>query len=570
MTLGPRRVGAAAPLLLIVPAVVLLGFIASYGVNGPTWDHLSSADIFQAWDRHEITLEFLFRQHNEHRKVLPRLVVLGLGLLTRFNNRAEMYLQWVLLCASVGIVFRAFKRDTALASPAALLAFLPVGWMLLSLRPYDVLLVGDGLLTYLSMVFIAGALYLLVFGRRGWSSFAGAVGCGLATSFSQSNGLLVWPIGAAILASELRAPDRRVRAPVRLVAWVAIGAATMAAYFHGYHDPGNHPPASFVFQHPFAGLRYFLAVTGGSLSPEPNSAAAAGLIVTALEALCGFVVLRAWWRERVRPPFGAWLVLLAVATQFMITLNRAGFGVDQAMSPRYAAYSCFGPIGVYWCGVAWRDRFGAARTLATSVATLLVFGYLAGSLDTWEFRNDWYAEKHWKAYLLYAAKYQPASVLETVYSNPVHTLAYAGTLERLRLNVFAEPHVRVEDLTPSTDAPPFAVESIDRDPVDEHERMEVEPQDEITVRGWALDPGGRTAAPAVFGTIDGRIDIPGGVGMAREPFAETPRRLRWTGFGVSFGGFVVPPGEHTFALKIVLPDRAHYYLTPPVMRIVRK
>lgn len=32
-------------LLQIAPAFLLLAFIPAYGVNGPTWDHLSSAEI---------------------------------------------------------------------------------------------------------------------------------------------------------------------------------------------------------------------------------------------------------------------------------------------------------------------------------------------------------------------------------------------------------------------------------------------------------------------------------------------------------------------------------------------
>lgn len=553
---------------MIVPAVILLAFIVGYGVNGPVWDHLSSAEIFDRWDSHRLTLEFLFRQHNEHRKAIPRLVALGLGLATRFNNRAEMNVQWALLVTSAVILLRAFRRDTRLGPAAAVLAFLPAGWMLFSLRPYDVLLTGDGMLTYLSMVFIIGALYMLVFGA-GSATFAGAVAFGWLASFSQSNGLLIWPIGVVILASVLHERGARSRALPHLIVWTIAGAATITAYFHGYHDPGNHPTARVVLQHPATAVRYFLAVTGGSLFPERVSAIAAGLVVTTLEAFWGLAIVRAWWRERVPPPFGAWLVLLAVPTQVMITLNRAD-SVDQALSPRYAAYSSFGPIGIYWCAVAWRDRFRAARVLATATATLLVVGYFAGSLDTWERRDDWYAEKHWKAYLLYAAKYQPASVRKTVYPNPAHMLEYANSLERLRLNVFADPHLRSEDLIQSTDVPQFAVESINYQPVDAHLRMEVGPEDEITVRGWALDPTGHIPAPAVFGTFDARIDIPGGVGMAREPFTTTPRSLRWTGFDVSFGGFVVPVGEHTFALKIVLPDRRHYYLTAPIVRIFRK
>lgn len=566
---SPVAIRAVAGLLLIGPAALLLAFIAVYGVNGPFWDHLTSAEIFDRWHNGELSLEFLFRAHNEHRKAVPRLVVLGLGLVTRFNNPAEMVLQWALLCGSIGILFRAFRRDTRLDRAAALLVFLPAGWLMLSLRPYDVLLVGDGLLTYLSMIFLVAALYLLAFGRRPWASFAGAAACGILTSFSQSNGLLVWPIGAALLACDLRLSARREAALPRTLAWIAIGAAAIGAYFYGYSDPGNHPPASFVLQHPQVAVHYFLTLTGGSLSADRNGAVAAGLCIIALETFFGGAVLRAWWRDRERPPFGAWLVALTVASQVMITLNRAGFGVDQALAPRYAAYSCFAPIGLYWCGVALRDRFSLARPLATSIATLMIVGYLAGSLDTLGVRRDWYADKLWRAHLLYTAKYQPSSVLETVYSNPDHGRIYAGILERLQLNVFADPHVNAADLVAGADAALFAIDTINGKPVTAGQIIEVGAEDAVRVTGWAMDPAGSAPASAIFATIDGK-EIPGRVGMPREPIDRVPKPLRWTGFGVSFGGFVVPPGEHELALKIVSADRRHFFLTAPIARIVRK
>lgn len=566
----PVVIRATALLLLIAAAASLLALIITYGVNGPFWDHLTSAEIFDRWHNGELSLEFLFRAHNEHRKAVPRLVVLALGMVTRFNNPAEMVLQWTLLCTSVGVVFRAFLRDTRLDRAAVLPVFLPVGLLMLSLRPYDVILVGDGLLTYLSMIFIVSALYVLAFGRRTWASFAGAAACGVLASFSQSNGLLVWPIGAVLLACDLR-----VRVPLqssrpRTWLWMVIGAATMVAYFYGYSDPGNHPPASFVLRHPQVALHYFLTVTGGSLSAELNGAVAAGLAIVAFETVVGGAVLWAWWRNRQRPPFGAWLVVLAVASHVMITLNRAGFGVEQALAPRYAAYSCFGPIGVYWCGVAFRDHFRLARPLATSMATLVIVGYLAGSLHTLSIRRDWYADKHWRSHLLYTAKYQPRSVLEAIYPNPDHGLVYANILEKLGLNVFAEPRLQAQDLVPATHAAPFAIDTINGKQPTAGQTIEVGAQDAVLVTGWAMDPAGSVAASAIFATIDGATDIPGRVGMPRQPIERVPKPLRWTGFGVSFGGFVVPPGEHELALKIVSADQRHFYLTAPIARIVRK
>ena len=80
--------------LVVVPFALLFLYVWIYAVNGPDWDHMSSAEIFYRWRDGRFDFEYLFRQHNEHRKAVARLVTLGLGLLTRWNNRPEAMLHW--------------------------------------------------------------------------------------------------------------------------------------------------------------------------------------------------------------------------------------------------------------------------------------------------------------------------------------------------------------------------------------------------------------------------------------------------------------------------------------------
>jgi hypothetical protein len=563
----PRRLRAAAWTLTIAPAAILLYYIVSTGVNGLVWDHLSSAEIFDRWDSGRFTVEYLFRQHNEHRKAVPRLVTLVLGRLTGFDTRAELLLQWALLCATCALLYRAFRRETRLT----LLAFAPILWLALSLRPYEILLVGDGLLTYLSMIFFIGALYALgLSGAPSWREFSAAVACGLLATYSQANGLLVWPIGLVILLAGLRGLERRRQDLQQAGAWMLAGAVTTAAYFHGYLDPGNHPPARFVLDHPLLAAKYFLCLAGGSLSPEQNSAVAAGLVLTAVELFAAAAIVYAWWRDRAQPPFGFWILALGVATTLTIVPNRAGLGLGQALSPRYAAYSCFGPIGAYWCLLALRRRVHGAHLLAPAVAMLLVVGYLAGSLDAWGRRGAWYAEKHWRAYLLYAAKYQPPSVLENLYSDTGQARAFAAQLERLHLNVFAESHADPAGLAPGGGTPQFAIQAVNGAPFEHDRTIEIGPDAAVSIDGWALDPSGSRGVAAVFATVDGTLDLPGGVGMLRLDAAALPPALRWTGFSISFGGFVLGPGEHAVALKIVSADGQHAALTPTLFRVRRR
>src|SRR4051812_15159685 len=349
-TAEDRRLAVLAWALVIVPALILLLYVGCYALNGPEWDYLPFAEIFDRWDRGQFTLEYLFRQHNEHRIAAVRLVVLGLGTLTRWNNRPEIAAHWTLMCATAVILFRSFRRDALLTGSRtrALLFFAPMAWLLTSPRSYEALL-GDGFPHYLSIIGFVSALCILVLGRTTAAALAGAIACGLLSSFSLSNGLLVWPLGLVILVCHMRVEPPRETSWRRAIGWSVAGALTIVGYFYGYKDPGNHTSPHFLLEHPGLALAHYLGVNGSSLGPDTGTAPVFGAVLLVLEAIVLLGIFDDWWRRRVRPPLGAWLIVTVLISAAMITLNRAGFGVLQAIESRYTAMTVLAPIGAYWC-----------------------------------------------------------------------------------------------------------------------------------------------------------------------------------------------------------------------------
>lgn len=567
-----RRLDALAWTLVLVPALLLVLYVAIYMVNGPEWDHVNSAEIFDRWDRGQFTLEYLFRLHNEHRKAAPRLAILGLGYLTRWDNRAEMFAHLALMAGTAFILFTAFRRDAALGDRRrALFYFAPIACLLASPRSYDALL-GDGFPHYLSIIGFAGALCTLAFARPSGRALAGAIACGVMASFSISNGLLVWPIGLLVLLADARVDPPRGFTWRRAAIWGAAGAITIAAYFYHYQDPGNHSSPWFLIQHPALALGHFLAVNGSSLAPDLHGAFVIGAILLVLDALFLALVLDDWWRRRLRPPLGAWLIVTVLVSGLMITMNRAGFGMEQALASRYTGISVLAPIGLYWIAVTRRDRWRLAPPMTTSLSTLMIVGYLMVSVDAWTIAPDWYSRKSWMGYLMYSAKYQPLSLLEKLYPNPNHARIYSAAMERMRFNVFADDHVRAEGLTVGSARPEFAVETVNGRPARGSTTIEIAEADAVVVDGWAFNDRSTGPARAVFLTIDGSRDLPAHVGIYRLGLGGgfRHRGRRWAGFTGSFGGFVLDPGEHTLAVKIVADDGTHAFVTPPVARILRR
>ena len=555
--------------LVAAPFLLLLVYVVVYAINGPEWDHVTSAEIFYRWRDGIFDLEYLFRQHNEHRKAVPRLVILGLGLLTRWDNRPEAILHWALMCAAAAVLFAAFRRDVAPRDSrvSALLLFVPAACLLASPRSYEALL-GDGFPHYCSILGYIGALYLLIY-RTGPAAFAGAALCGLIATFSISNGLLIWPLGVVILLSRMRTDGLRA---VPAVVWGTIGAATIAIYFRGYVDPGNHSGPDYVVQEPAKSLAHFLVTNGSSLAPHIRSALAVGFVVVALDAWCLLRVFDDWWRRRQAPPLAAWLIVTILISVVMITLNRAGFGVRQGIESRYTGLTVLAPIGIYWCMLARRQQWNVQAPVRVFVTALLLGGFVYASGHAWLIAPEWHSRKSWMAYMFYTAKNQPDSLLLKLYANADHIRIYSAEMERMGYNVFAEPRVDPRTLVPGAPRPDFRIETVNGHRAFASEPFTLTASDRIEIIGWAYNEAGTAPARAVFLTVDGRTDYPAHMGTYRVERGGFLRRRgrRWSGFEASIGAFVLTPGEHAISLKIVPEDGTQAFVTGPVAWVVRK
>jgi hypothetical protein len=556
--------------LIVLSAFVLLLFVAVHAVNGPQWDHVNSAEIFYRWDEGRFTLEYLFRQHNEHRKAAPRLVILALGQITHWRNPPEMYTHWALMCVTALVAYRAFRRELTDRAQAIVL-FVPMMLLLVSPRSYDALL-GDGFPHYLSILFLVAALVILNFGRPTWPALAGAIACGLVTSFSISNGLLVWPFGLALLLAQVRERTPPPSLWPRAAVWTVVGALTFAFYFHGYVDPGNHTSPRIFITAPVRGVGHFLALNGSVLAPIAEDAIVFGAVMVTLSVGLMLVVAVDWWRNRERPPFGVWFVAIVLLSALMISSNRAGFGVRQAVESRYTAMLALGPIGLYWALVARTRRWRLAAPIGLSVATLMTLGYLLASADAWRTASSYTSQRRWMAYMMYSAKYQPSSLLEKLYPNADHARVYSAEMERMRYNVFADPHVLAGQLVPSPQGLEYKVETVNDQPAGPDTVIAIDKDGAIDVVGYAFNDHRDGPARAVFLTIDGTRDLPAASGLFRSTLGGSirDRGRRWSVFRGSFGGFVLTPGEHTLTLKIVHDDGLRAYQTPIVARIERR
>ena len=157
-----------------------------------------------------------------------------------------------------------------------------------------------------------------------------------------------------------------------------VGTAAVAAYFVGYEPPSSHPPFHFGIVQV---VHYLILWVGSYFSSANVSAFVIGIIVLSswIFVTANAVLLLARgapWRH-----FYPWLLLsiYALSSGLITAIGRVGFGVQQALSNRYAIFSLFlylGLIGTTFALYCYEQDQGTARwrrlILAFAIASIVL------------------------------------------------------------------------------------------------------------------------------------------------------------------------------------------------------
>jgi len=281
----------------------------------------------------------------DHRIFFPRLAMLGLGHLTRYDVVAEMYVFLGGLAITLALVLAAARLT--LEPRAALIVGGVAPFLLFDLRQNENMLFGIQILVvFFTVVFWVATLLVLqrvtaTPGTRRWWLFAAAVASALVASFSSLLGLFVWPAGLLVLALDARpASPRRLLIPL----WIGMAAAASVVYFQGYSTTYAHPSVFTVLGQPRAAARFFVTMLGSSLFGRDGPALGAGIALLVAAAVATTLVIRR--RESRRLSFWLGLATLSLLAVVSVTLGRGGFGLSQALVSRYTSFSLLSVVAI--------------------------------------------------------------------------------------------------------------------------------------------------------------------------------------------------------------------------------
>ena len=374
--LTAARIRSAALIALAaLPAIVMWHLVTATRVPLPVWDEwFTPGDLYRSWCVGTLSFTDLFVQHNESRKLFPRLLYLLLAQLHGWDVRDAMTLVFAEVCLLCVLLYLLLRRTVGTSRVSVLTGCAVISFLCFSPAQFENFLWGIQLETFFPGVAVAAAA-LVNLSRL---SFPARFLCNLAltlmATFTYANGLLLWALALPIPAG---ATSRR-QMLWWYCGWLAAGACAVVAYFHGYEQPENVPAWELRGRNAADLGRYSILWIGAYFQSTVVSAGIAGAVAIATGAVTFAAIVTAMRRLRQWRPFYPWLLLgtYSVATCAVVAWGRSPSGIHQATEARYGTFSLFFYLAVVGgcCALYANLPRGAAkpRQLFLTLAGILI------------------------------------------------------------------------------------------------------------------------------------------------------------------------------------------------------
>jgi len=375
--------------LVALPVLVALYVVWRHTVAFPFWDEWNTPGAqLASWYRGTLSFAELCSQHNESRKLVPRLIYLPLFTIAGWDVRLILPLViGVVGLISVGLYQLALR--TIRPGIPVCLAFATMNFLLFSPREYQNFSNGIQWETFFPGLALVLALLTNLSARSlPWKTVCNGL-LALVSTYTFANGMLLWLLAFPIATG----PRKSSRSQIfwRL-AYVIAGTVSIACYFISYRHPPLSPPAASLISDGPALLR-FLLIWVGSLFRVANPVLAGGLVVAfflVLASISGWLVIKQrQWRSHY-----PWLILgfYTLISGAITAVARLGFGFEIATDNRYTVFTVMLYVAV--TGLAFTvyeqlrgDKYirrGGALLGAMAAVVLLALGASTFSAE-WRF-----------------------------------------------------------------------------------------------------------------------------------------------------------------------------------------
>lgn len=381
--------------------------------------------------------QILFKQHNEHHTLFNRLSYLL--SLTLFNKLDYTFL---ILLGNFSVLLLALTYLKSIKNDTANYLFaLPVVYLVLQPSAYDSMFWAMAALSNYTVMLWA-ALCCFFLGKNSYSGLSASMIFATLATFTQANGLLTLPLGAAfLLYAALKNTDNHAR--WRLIIWLVCSTMIAACFLWDYQVrdlnklpvEGESAKQAFRTGSSFIAIaHWYFALLGSSLSfGNANIASIIGLGATALTC---FLSIKGLFKNQTI----IFIYLIFVFSSIMMAaVGRSVFiDIQWSQSPRYTFYSS--QVMALLAGICVLNLSCAhkGKTGYTQLCAIIITGSIIISISSYAINIEKIQKQQFRALAamwIWNTK-KKEGLLAPLVSNPGETLEQAG-----RLNLYHPPAI---------------------------------------------------------------------------------------------------------------------------------
>jgi hypothetical protein len=382
--LTPRMLTAYWTHLVVAVCIALFlihySFIWRYGVNVPFWDEWETLNADNL--AKDLSLQWLFAQHNEHRIVPTKLLVWLYYQINSWNVFSGLLINFLIYGSFLVLLVRFAKKNVPEIDSWIVCSFIffllsPINW------ENHIWSFQSPFLFWL--LFYFASIHLLFAKAQDYRHLIGGVACSVMAIYSFSAGLassaaalLMFSALKIVRAYDASSSLDHKRELIQLMTVVVLTATALALWFVGYEKPA----LALALPHTATFWSHFVNILSSGFGLQ-STAFIPGLVCLLIVVV---PIIGELWVKKLRVPPSSWAVYGAafgvLAALAAIAIGRADFGVEQAKSSRYTLLGMtLIPLSV----LAWAIFLsGRARLKSCVIASLWVFFFLS-FLDNWTF-----------------------------------------------------------------------------------------------------------------------------------------------------------------------------------------
>lgn len=373
-------------LLILVPPVTIAILVYRFHVDVPFWDQWALVPDLERIMNGNYSLDMGFRFHNEHRLFFPRMIMVGVARLTRWDIGCELavnYFTGILIFMAFFVYIRKIYHLSG--RPVSLWPVCLGSWFVFSINQASNWFWGWQIQILLAVLCIFLALIILATRPVDWKSFILAAVFSVIASYSFGNALLIWPMGFLILL--LRTEKQDYRSYGFPAFWMIISALVVFVYFHDGTGNGRPMVPGYILRYPIVYIKYVLAFIGG---PVYRSRA----IFFGIAGLLMFFTLTTLYCKRSGYPYHPLILpvslcLFVIISALIVALGRVDMGWHQGASSRYTTIGnlfWYGLIGLWilnWKQMEETSSFPKIKKWLSATGLLLLI-----LLTAWDVQNE--------------------------------------------------------------------------------------------------------------------------------------------------------------------------------------